>query len=163
MQLFKVNYSCQKKLHNRACLSVELNMHPNRQFLARFVVHVPLCLHTLLCVRHPLCSLRRAREVTWGMWWCKDTVACRWLLSRGGGPGELDDLMVEPVVVALAASGHVNDVVYNVQGLKTIGSPARSPSITYTTSHIALAHHRTQDMSSDKLLRRTDEAGTWRC
>ena len=31
-------------------------MHPNRQFLAHFVVHMPLCLHDLFHVTHPLHS-----------------------------------------------------------------------------------------------------------
>ena len=38
---------------NRACLSVELNMHPNRQFPGLFVVHMPSCLHVLLRVTPP--------------------------------------------------------------------------------------------------------------
>ena len=39
------------------CVSVELNMHPDRQFSGLFVVHMPSCLHVLLCVTRPLCSL----------------------------------------------------------------------------------------------------------
>ena len=30
-----------------ACLSLELNMHLNKQFPAHFVVHIPLWLHVL--------------------------------------------------------------------------------------------------------------------
>ena len=45
-----------KKVVQRAYLSVELNLHPNRQFLGLFVVHMPLCLHDLLCVAHLSCS-----------------------------------------------------------------------------------------------------------
>ena len=33
-------------------------MHPNRQFLAHFVVHMPSCLHVLFHVAHPLHSNR---------------------------------------------------------------------------------------------------------
>ena len=33
-------------------------MHPNRHFLAHFVVHMPLCLHDLFRVAHPLHSNR---------------------------------------------------------------------------------------------------------
>ena len=40
-----------------ACLSVELNMRPNRQFRRLFVVHSLLCLHVLRRVTRPLCSL----------------------------------------------------------------------------------------------------------
>ena len=36
-----------------ACLSVELNMHPNRQFPGLFVVRMPSCLHVLPRVMHP--------------------------------------------------------------------------------------------------------------
>ena len=33
-----------EKVTHRACVSVKLNMHPNRQFPAHVVVHMPLCL-----------------------------------------------------------------------------------------------------------------------
>ena len=32
-------------------------MHPNRQLLAHFVVHMPLFLHDLFRVTHPLCAI----------------------------------------------------------------------------------------------------------
>ena len=41
VQLFKVKYS--KNVAHRACLSVELTTHPNRQFLGLIVVHMPSC------------------------------------------------------------------------------------------------------------------------
>ena len=47
-----------EKVAHRACLSVKLNMYPNKQFLAHFVVHMPLCLHVLFCVAGPLHSNR---------------------------------------------------------------------------------------------------------
>ena len=56
VQLFKGKYS-KKKMAHRALLSADLNMHPNRQFPGLFVVHMPSCLHVLLCVTRPLCSL----------------------------------------------------------------------------------------------------------
>ena len=55
VRLFQVKYS--KTVAHRACFSVELNMHPNRQFPGLFVVHMPSCLHVLLHVTRPLCSL----------------------------------------------------------------------------------------------------------
>ena len=33
-------------------------MHPNRRFLAHFAVHMPLCLHDLFRIAHPLHSNR---------------------------------------------------------------------------------------------------------
>ena len=60
VQLFKVKYS--KKVAHRACLSVELNMHPNRQFPGVLVVHMPPCFASR--VTCPLCSLRGARELS---------------------------------------------------------------------------------------------------
>ena len=64
--------------------TVELNMHPNMQFPGQFEVHMPSCLHVLCRVARPLQG-----TVTWGMFpqGCKDTVACRWLLYKGGGVG----------------------------------------------------------------------------
>ena len=66
--------------------SVELNMHPNRQFLAHFVVHTPLCLHVLFRVARPLHSHRGVRElgVFWGMfpWGCEGTAP---RTMQGGG------------------------------------------------------------------------------
>ena len=41
-------------------------MHPNRKLLAHFVVHMPLCLHDLFRVVHPLHS-NRAREPSLGV------------------------------------------------------------------------------------------------
>ena len=54
-----------RKSANRACPSVELDMHSNRQFPGLFVVHMPSCLHVLLVTR-PLCSLRgRGNRLFW--------------------------------------------------------------------------------------------------
>ena len=53
VQLFRAKYSPEIVAH-RACLSVKLNMYPSRQFLAYFVVHMPLCLHVLFRVARPL-------------------------------------------------------------------------------------------------------------
>ena len=50
-------------------------MHPNRQFLADFVVHMPSCLHDLFCATHPLYRNRG----------CEGTVAQRCFLYNGGG------------------------------------------------------------------------------
>ena len=44
-----------------ACLSVDLNMHLNKQFSAHFVVHMPSCLHVLFRVAGPLHSNRGER------------------------------------------------------------------------------------------------------
>ena len=52
---------CLKKPAHRACLSVVLNMHPNRQFPANFVVHMPLCVLDLFSVTRPLHSNRGGR------------------------------------------------------------------------------------------------------
>ena len=63
-------------------------MHPNRQFPAHFVVHMPLCLHALCHVVCPLHSNRGCEgTVTWGMFprGCEDTVAPRRTMQRGGG------------------------------------------------------------------------------
>ena len=46
-------------------------MHPNRQFVAHFVVHIPSCPHDLLCVARPLHSNRR----------CEGTII--WLVPSG--------------------------------------------------------------------------------
>ena len=45
--------SRQKKWHTEP---VELNVHPNRQFPAHFVIHMPSCLHILFYVARPLHS-----------------------------------------------------------------------------------------------------------
>ena len=37
-------------------------MHPNRQFLVHFAIHMPLCLHDLFRVARPLHSNRGERE-----------------------------------------------------------------------------------------------------
>ena len=48
--------------------SVKLNMYPNRQFLAHFMVHMPLCLHILFRVAGPLhCNQGGEGTVTWGI------------------------------------------------------------------------------------------------
>ena len=66
-------------------------MHPNRQFLAHAVVHMPLCLHDLFRVAPPLHSNGGGRggegTITSGMfpWGSEDTVARRRLLCKGGG------------------------------------------------------------------------------
>ena len=64
-------------------------MHPDRQLPAHCVVHMPSCLHVFFRVARPLHSNRGGKGTTWGMfpWGCKDTVACRWLLYKGGGFG----------------------------------------------------------------------------
>ena len=86
VQLFTVKYPHQKKWHIEPVS--ELNMHPNRQFLAHFVVHMPLCLHALFRVANPLHSNRGEGEgtVIWGMfpWGSEDTVARRRSLCKGG-------------------------------------------------------------------------------
>ena len=53
VQLFRLKYSRQKKWHTEP---VELNVHPNRQFPAHFVIHMPSCLHILFYVARPLHS-----------------------------------------------------------------------------------------------------------
>ena len=65
-------------------------MHPNRQLPARFVVHMPSCLHVLFRAARPLHSIRGGGGggiVTWGVFprGCEDTVVCRWLLYKGWG------------------------------------------------------------------------------
>ena len=76
-----------QKVAYRACHSVELNVHSNRQFLAHFVVHMPLCVHVLFRVARSFNSNRGEGTDTWGMLsqGCEDTVACRCLLFKGGG------------------------------------------------------------------------------
>ena len=44
-------------------LSLELNMHPNRQFPAHFVVHMPLCLH-VLCIVVPRPCAHDLRKIS---------------------------------------------------------------------------------------------------
>ena len=56
VQLSRVKILPPEKVAHRARLSVKLNMYPNRQFLAHFVVHMPLYLHVLFCVVCPLHS-----------------------------------------------------------------------------------------------------------
>ena len=53
-------------------------MHPNRQFPAHFLVHMPLCLHDLFCVARLLHSNWWGQgTVIWGMFprGCEHTVA----------------------------------------------------------------------------------------
>ena len=58
-------------------------MHPNRQFPAHFVVHMPLCLHDLFCVACPLHSNRGVMgSVTW-----ERGLSFR---GRGGGGGAVE-------------------------------------------------------------------------
>ena len=64
-------------------------MHPNRPFLAHFVVHMPLCLHDWFRVAHPLHSNGGGGgegTITWGLFprGSKDSVARRRLLCKGG-------------------------------------------------------------------------------
>ena len=63
VQLFKVKYSRQKKWPT-ACLSVELNAHPNRQFPDHFVDHGRSCLHVLRRLTGPLFSYGAQGTVT---------------------------------------------------------------------------------------------------
>ena len=51
----------------KSCLLIKLNVHPTRQFLAHFVVHMPLCLHVLFRVAGPLQSKRGLREPSLGV------------------------------------------------------------------------------------------------
>jgi hypothetical protein len=64
-----------EKVVHRAYLSVQLNMHPNRQFPGFFVVHMPLCLH-------PREGNRHFWDVPPGG---EDAVTRRRLLFKGGG------------------------------------------------------------------------------
>ena len=62
-------------------------MHPNKQFLAHLVVHMPLCLHDLFRIAHPLHSNWGGEgTVTWGMFprGSEDTAAHRRLLCKRG-------------------------------------------------------------------------------
>ena len=63
-------------------------MHPNRQYPAHFVVHMPSCLHVVFRVAHPLHS-NRGCEGTVTLGWfprgCEDTIAPRRLLCKGVG------------------------------------------------------------------------------
>ena len=62
-------------------------MHPNRQFLAHFVVHMPLCLHDLFRVAVVIGGGGGGEgTVTWGIFprGCEDTVARRQLLCERG-------------------------------------------------------------------------------
>ena len=53
-----------EKVAHRACFSVELNEHPNKQFTAHFVVHTPL-FRTSCFVSRVLClAMRGARELS---------------------------------------------------------------------------------------------------
>ena len=56
VQLVRVKILPPQKVANRAFLLVKLK-YPNRQFLAHFVVHRPLCLHVLFRVAGPLHSI----------------------------------------------------------------------------------------------------------
>ena len=76
-----VKWHCNPLAH-RACLSVELNMHCGRQFPSLFVVHMPSCLHVLLRVTRPLCSL--GRHLGYVPRGCEDSVAHRRLLIKEG-------------------------------------------------------------------------------
>ena len=67
VQLFKVGVLPPEKVARRACLSVELDMHPNRQFPGHFVVHMPLCLHVWFRDARPLHSNRGARGPSFGV------------------------------------------------------------------------------------------------
>ena len=63
-------------------------MHPGRQFLGHFGLHMHSFLHFLLRVTRPLCSLRGARESSLlGMssWGCEDTDTRRRLLFKEVG------------------------------------------------------------------------------
>ena len=71
-------------------------MHPSRQFPG-FVGHVSFCLHVLLGVTRPLCSLREGGggqgTVTMGMFprGCEDSVVRMWSLSKGVGGTTITD------------------------------------------------------------------------
>ena len=72
------------------------HMHPNRQFLPHFVVHMPLCLYDLFRVARPFPrNVRGEGSVTWGMSprRCEDTITRKQLLCKGrrGYLGELLD------------------------------------------------------------------------
>ena len=77
-----------EKVAHRACSSVDLNMHPCRQFPGHFVVHMPWCLYLLFCVARPLPSNGMGkRAVTWGTCprGCEGTITRGRLLDKGGG------------------------------------------------------------------------------
>ena len=56
-----------EKVAHRAYFSVKLNMYPNRQFLAHFVVHIP-CIYVSCFASQVLCIvIGRARELSLGV------------------------------------------------------------------------------------------------
>ena len=69
---------------HRAYLSAKLNMYPNRQFLAHFVVHMPLCLHVLFRAA-VFCIVIGGGGVTFGIFprGYEYTVVCRRLVCKG--------------------------------------------------------------------------------
>ena len=78
-----------EKVEHMTCLSVMLNRYPNRQFLAHFVVHMPLCLHVLFGVAGLLHSRGGGGcegSIIWGIleafWGMFGTVARRRLLCK---------------------------------------------------------------------------------
>ena len=77
-----------EKVAHRACLSVNLNMYPNRQFLAHFVVHMPLCLQVLFRVAGLLHSNRGgggAREASLGVCSLGGYCSAQAIAMQGGG------------------------------------------------------------------------------
>ena len=67
-------------------------MHPNRQFLAHFVLYTSFCLHVLFRVPRPLHSHQGCEgTVNWGILGyvgCEDAVAC----DRKGGGVQTSDI-----------------------------------------------------------------------
>ena len=80
VQLFRV-----KNVTHRACLSVKLNMHPNRQFPGLFVVCMYSCLHVLLRVTCPLCSLGGGVTLGMSLHGYEDILPAGGCYSGGGG------------------------------------------------------------------------------
>ena len=116
-----------EKVAHRACFSVELKTHPNRQFLAHFVVHTPLCLRFLCRVARPLHSNRG----------CEGTVA-RPLAIQGGTCPQDCILHVVPCLTLRNRRPLPWPCVFYHHGrgnkwvLATVLAPSQRPVITYT-------------------------------
>ena len=93
VQLFKGEYSCQKKWHTEHVSQIP-SMHVNRPFSGCSVVRMPCDLPVLLRVARPLHSEWGGEgTVTWGTFprGCEGTIARRCFLYKGGGGGRRRD------------------------------------------------------------------------
>ena len=109
-------------------------MHPNKQFLGLFVVHMPSSLHVLLRGTHSVCSLggrgmrgRRNHHFGYSPLGCVDNVAPKWLLFKGRGEGASTLWDVQVCAVARQRKSRKTNTLKQLSQIRCTVQPMRSP------------------------------------